>query len=246
MTEDWRNLPQRVLEDLSAYADGELAPGEERQLEARIKTEPAYRAALQVFRQAKDLMASIPEVRAPRSYALTQDMAGVRSRWRWFPPRQLATVLAALMLAVVVGVDVLTTGPVGAGMSLDMELRAQAPESADQVEATAELQALEEAEGEMGQEAEEPSAALQAPQGTVTPEGEIAGDMAAPTEADEESFRVGEEPQGLASESAAEASRLTAFFAERPLLRSIEILLGAVFLVLALSVLFRSRAAGDF
>lgn len=241
MSEDWRSLPDRVLEQLSAYADSELAPAESRQLEKHLETRPAYREALQAFRQTKDMVAQIPQVRAPRSYALTEEMAGIQRGWTWFPSRPLATALAALMLVVLVGVDAFTSGAVGAGMVAETELRAQAPSAADQIEATAELQMLEEAEAEpaAGQEAEEPADGLQAAQGTMTPEGAVAGDFSAPTEADEESFRLGEEPQDRLSELESEPSRLEAFFAERPVLRSLEALLGVAFLLLVVSLFLR-------
>lgn len=241
MTEDWRSLPDRVLEQLSAYADGELAPAETRQLEEQLESRPAYREALQAFREAKELLTHIPEVRAPRSYTLTEEMAGVRAGWSWLPSRQLATSLAALLLVVVVGVDAFTSGAMRAGMMAESELRAQAPQAADQIEATAELQMLEEAEAEpaAGQEAEESAEGLQAPQGTTIPQGEVEGDFSAPTEADEESFRVGEEPQDRLSELESEPSRLEAFFAERPVLRSLEALLGVAFLLLVVSLFLR-------
>lgn len=237
MSEDWRSLPDRVLEQLSAYADGELAPVESRQIEEQLDSKPAYQEALQAFRQTKDLLGKMPEVRAPRSYVLTEEMAGIRSSWGWFPSRQLATALAGLLLVVVVGVDVLTSGARGAGMMAESELRAQAPAAADQIEATAELQMMEEAEAD--QEAEEPAAGLQAPAGTMTPDGEGAGEFTAPTESDEESFRLGEEPQEPAMESEEELSRLEEFVADRPALRSLEVLLGAAFLILVLSLLLR-------
>src|SRR5512137_335253 len=114
-------LAPRDLESLSAYADGALPPAERQALEERLNREPALRQALQELRATSAVLRKLPEVRPPHSFALTPDMAGIRSGWLRAPVLHLATAVAALAFFVTVGVDVFA-GPLQTGA-----LRAAAP-----------------------------------------------------------------------------------------------------------------------
>ena len=109
MTEMER-IARSDLERLSAFLDGELSPGEAEQLEARLVTDQRLSGALAALRATADVVGSLPEVRPPRSFALTQDM--VRPR-RTYPILQFSTAAAALGFVLVVGADLLFSSAAG-------------------------------------------------------------------------------------------------------------------------------------
>ncbi|NJL94337.1 MAG: hypothetical protein HC915_11760 [Anaerolineae bacterium] len=55
---------------LSAYIDGELNQEEQQTLEARLKVDAALRAELAELRHLAQLVKAMPQVAAPRSFAL--------------------------------------------------------------------------------------------------------------------------------------------------------------------------------
>src|SRR3990170_569135 len=73
-------LSTRDLERLSAYLDGQLAPGEAAGLEARLQDDSALRETLEGLRQTKAALRSLPSLRPPRSFTLTPQMVGTRPR----------------------------------------------------------------------------------------------------------------------------------------------------------------------
>lgn len=267
MSADWSNLPDQVLEELSAYADGELGAEGARRLEQQIRSDSSYRAALDMFRQTKAILSTLPEEVPPRSYRLTPEMAGMQARRPWLPTRQLATVLTAAVLAFTVGLDVFSPSTNRAGAMLETDLRAQEMPGASQFAATPGIEMQEEAESVEGQVAEEPAAELEASGDSATPSSSLApregaagediqpsleaadelsqttevaaGALVGPTEAVDEFFRDGGQAPDLATERMSVRSRLVSFVRDRIVLRSVEILLGILTLALAVSLLFR-------
>jgi hypothetical protein len=127
-------LTPRELQTLSAYADGALTPAERRDIDARLAQDPALRQALQGIRATSALLRALPQVRPPRSFTLTPEMAGVRSGWLRYPMLQLATAMAALAFVITVGADVF------GGVASNAVLRAAAP--AQEIEAPAAVSPL--------------------------------------------------------------------------------------------------------
>jgi len=115
------------IERLSAYLDGELNPGEAEQLEARLATDRELSRALTALRATVEVVGSLPEIRPPRSFALTQDM--VRPR-RAYPILQFSTAAAALGFVLVIGADLLFGGAADLSMGASSE---QLPFAADQL-----------------------------------------------------------------------------------------------------------------
>jgi hypothetical protein len=160
-------LSKRELIQLSAYLDGELSEREVRQLESRLKKDPELQRALEELNATSRLLAALPAVRPTRNFTLSPEMAGVRRGWSLYPVFRLATVVATVAFAVLVGADALLS------QSL---MRAMAPgaDSRELAEAPLE-QAPEEA---LGQEfaplekVEEEEEALQEPLPTVVLETE--------------------------------------------------------------------------
>lgn len=100
------------IELLSAYLDQELDPGESARLEARLQVEPDLNSALRDLRRTRQVLRSLPVVRAPRNFTLTPDAAGILRKepgWlRWFSTLRLSSALAGLMLILVLMGDFLT------------------------------------------------------------------------------------------------------------------------------------------
>ena len=136
------HLTPRDLEALSAYADGTLAPAERLAVEKRLEQDPALRQALKEIRTTSALLRALPQVRPPRNFTLTPEMAGIRPGWLRTPLLQLATAVAMVAFVVTVGVDVF--GGSGQGVAFraaapaqDLAMEAPAAVGADALEAGA-------------------------------------------------------------------------------------------------------------
>jgi hypothetical protein len=131
---DLKKIRRRDLEQISAYLDGELSENDARRVEARIQTDATLRWALQELQTTHKMIAGLPEVRPPRNFTLTPEMAGVRQRRNLYPVFRFATVIATAAFAVLVGADALTSGgfvatqevPEAAKMALESEVDAEA------------------------------------------------------------------------------------------------------------------------
>ncbi len=102
------NLSQRDLEQLSAYLDGELSAREAARLESRLKEDSGLRRTFDELRLTSDIYGTLPQLRVPRNFTLSPEVAGVRAaepRSAALPWLQWATGLATLAFAVVVGLD---------------------------------------------------------------------------------------------------------------------------------------------
>ena len=92
----------RDLERLSAFLDGELSTAEAEKLAARLKTDEQLSGTLEALRATAAVVGGLPDIRPPKSFALTEEM--VRPR-RAYPILQLGTAMAALGFVLVVGAD---------------------------------------------------------------------------------------------------------------------------------------------
>ena len=102
------HLPARDLELLSAYLDGELSARALARLLSRLEHEPGLKRALDEMKAVVQQLGSLPEAPLPRSFTLTPETAGIRSRPRAYPVFQFATALAAVVFVVLVGLDTFT------------------------------------------------------------------------------------------------------------------------------------------
>ncbi|MCJ7825690.1 MAG: hypothetical protein MUP44_12385 [Anaerolineales bacterium] len=118
-------LPPRDLESISAYLDGELSARDLACLLRRLEREPGLKDALEELKSIVEQLESLPEASLPRSFTLTPDAAGIRSRPRAYPAFQFATALAAIVFVALVGLDAFTgqlsMAPRGAMMSDALE-----------------------------------------------------------------------------------------------------------------------------
>ncbi len=105
-------MTDKDLTAISAYLDGELSARERARLEARLKTDPGLKARLKQLESGRTLMRSLPEIRAPRNFTLTPEMAGVHSGPpRLFPVLRFASALATILLVLFVAGDLLGALP---------------------------------------------------------------------------------------------------------------------------------------
>jgi anti-sigma factor RsiW len=126
------HLPQRELELLSAYIDGELKPGKARRLEARLQVDPRLREHLDKLQAASRGMRALPQVKPPKSFILTPEMVGISGVRSGFPVLRLATALAAFAFVALVGVDLFTKTLSGAMPARSMDqVMAEAPAVAE-------------------------------------------------------------------------------------------------------------------
>jgi len=90
---------------LSAYLDKQLSPVEKAGLEARLEREPELKAALDDLRMTVRALRSLPAVKPPRNFTISQAQArAMAPPRRVFPALRLATALAAFaFVAVIVG-----------------------------------------------------------------------------------------------------------------------------------------------
>lgn len=107
------SVSQRDIEQLSAYLDSELSDKEKRKLEARLSSEPELREILANLRRTSEALGRMPQVRAPRSYRLTPEMAGQPAPAFRPGPMRLATAVVAAAFVVLVGVDALQNAGAG-------------------------------------------------------------------------------------------------------------------------------------
>ncbi len=106
----------RDVEQLSAYLDGQLSGNEMTRLESRLAADPALAAALEELGQARAVLRRTPRRRAPRSFALTPQMAGLRPPVpRAVPALSWASAVAMLVFVCTLGTGLLGGLPLGAG-----------------------------------------------------------------------------------------------------------------------------------
>ncbi|MCL4236932.1 MAG: hypothetical protein KJ047_01680 [Anaerolineae bacterium] len=118
MSELHSPLSERDLELLSAYLDGELAAPDQGVLEERLAREGDLRSALDDLRASRQLLCSLPLLKAPRSFALDPAVYGRRIAWWQRVPAlanafQLAGALGAAASLVLVVAGLLIAGTSG-------------------------------------------------------------------------------------------------------------------------------------
>jgi hypothetical protein len=129
-------LSNRDYENLSAYLDGQLAPGEQNRLEERLKTRPELKQALEEMTRTRAMLRAAPRRRAPRNFTLTPAMVGDHKRARragWFtglfPTLSFASAVATLALILSLAFEFLPSQQ--AAMTAQPETVAMQPNFAD-------------------------------------------------------------------------------------------------------------------
>lgn len=155
-------IPQGEINQLSAYLDKQLKPGEIARIEARLVKEPGLKAVLEDLRRTRTLLQAAPRARAPRNFTLRPEMVGQTRNLgtRLVPAFRLASVIASLLFVLVVAGDFLGVGQLRSGAMEEM--------------AAPQLRMVKEAEADLQMEAVEAPAA-EAPVAEMVGEaGEVA------------------------------------------------------------------------
>ena len=86
----------RDWEAMSAYLDNQLKPKDRVLLESRLEKSPELRSAFDELRRTRAVLRNQKSLRAPRNFALTAEMAGIRTAGRRSarPDRQLVPGIA--------------------------------------------------------------------------------------------------------------------------------------------------------
>ena len=105
-----KTISPRDLELLSEYLDGRLDARKRANLEGRLKSNTELAETLHDLSQTRNLLRSMPKLKAPRSFKLTPEMVGRRTAPRIYPAFQFASVLASLLLVLVLAGDFLGLG----------------------------------------------------------------------------------------------------------------------------------------
>ncbi|OGO15775.1 MAG: hypothetical protein A2Z14_00455 [Chloroflexi bacterium RBG_16_48_8] len=126
------DLKEHELAQLSAYLDGELNQKEAARLEMLLKADPQLRKALWEMDGTRKLIRSLPQVRPPRNFTLTPEMAGLQQKRSLYPVFRFATVVAAVALTFLVGADAFFRS--GPGMMRAPDLASQSAEVAVEME----------------------------------------------------------------------------------------------------------------
>jgi hypothetical protein len=114
-------ITEQDYENLSAYLDGVMDESERAALERRLTAEPELRQELAALRQTVALVKTLPPLKAPRSYALTPEMAGKPAdsrgvELRVVPKNRVVNFVlpilsaAASMVLILFGASLLLTG----------------------------------------------------------------------------------------------------------------------------------------
>jgi hypothetical protein len=92
------NFTDRDLEMLSAYLDGEISRKDRERLEARLLEDEDLSTTLKQLQRTRQVMRSLPSMRAPRNYFVTAEMVGQNeTRSRAFPILRFASALASVL-----------------------------------------------------------------------------------------------------------------------------------------------------
>lgn len=103
-----KSAEEKQQEMLAAYIDDALSPTERRQFEAQLARDEALAAKVRQQRLIKQRLSTMPRRRVPRTFALDPAVYGKptpQPLFRLYPALQATTVLAALMLMFLVGLE---------------------------------------------------------------------------------------------------------------------------------------------
>jgi len=91
----WRNPHRRFQERFSAYLDGEISPKEALAVESHLESCDSCRDELAEIRFFASALAELPEVEAPRSFALTPEHVAAPAT----PPQAMRSLNSGLRMA---------------------------------------------------------------------------------------------------------------------------------------------------
>ena len=147
------SISRRDWQRLSAYIDGQLSAKESAFLATRLKNDPALQAALDDLKTLRGALRNLPQLRAPRNFTLTPQMARGRTprAARLYPTFRLASVVLSLLFIFVLLGNIFGMGRLTIAPSAQELVAPAAEKMAEPVEMLAEAPAAQAiTEGETG------------------------------------------------------------------------------------------------
>ncbi|MDJ0752404.1 MAG: hypothetical protein QNJ45_02720 [Ardenticatenaceae bacterium] len=166
---DWlknlrKSAAEKEQEAITAYLDGALSERETAAFEARLRDDANLQSEIDTQRRVKELLAQAPRIKAPRNFVLDPAVYGrqkpqpIPLAIRLYPQLRTATVVASLLFAAV-----LTLNLYSAGSRLASQDVAMAPAELSEIQATSVgVQEIEEVEADADFETFEGTAADEA------------------------------------------------------------------------------------
>lgn len=90
-------LSNKEWELLSSYLDGELSPREKARVEARLRTQPEFKDALDGLRRTKSILLKAQVRKVPHNFTVTHADVQRVSAPRWLPTMQWSSAVTALV-----------------------------------------------------------------------------------------------------------------------------------------------------
>lgn len=148
------NFTDRDLEILSAYIDGEISTKDREKLKTRLSEDAGLRKTLEELQSTRQVIRSLPSLRAPRNYFVSAEMVGQKeTASRAFPVLRFASVLASVIFVLLFLGDILIPrsgvlpAPMAARVSESIIEEAEMP-AAESVQREMETEAPAAVEGE--------------------------------------------------------------------------------------------------
>jgi hypothetical protein len=95
-------ITARDYELISAYLDNQLSDKDRALLESRLKSEPILQAELHEISKTRQLLKSLPVLRAPRNYFIQAEAIQTRPTLRLAPVFGIVSAVASVVLAMVI------------------------------------------------------------------------------------------------------------------------------------------------
>jgi hypothetical protein len=101
-------VPEKDVQMLSEYLDGQLAPADRQKLETRLHSNAELRETYDDLRRLRGMLRALPRRKVPHNFTLTRAMAAEARRVSgWFPLLRFSSAAAALAAVVLMAIQLL-------------------------------------------------------------------------------------------------------------------------------------------
>lgn len=130
-----KSAAARQQEAVSAYLDNALTPAERQRFEQQMAQDPALHAEVAQQRQTRALLRQLPPRQVPRNFTLDPALYGRPARQplvTYYPALRAATVLTAVLLFFIVGLNIFSSGAGSTASAPDMAVSQLAVETSSE------------------------------------------------------------------------------------------------------------------
>ncbi len=128
-----KSAAAKQQEVITAYLDGALPPAERQRFEQQMSQDATLRAEVERQRQTRQLLRQLPPRQTPRNFTLDPALYGRPARQplvTYYPALRAATVLTAVFLFFIVGLNIFSSGAGSMATAPDMAVSQFAVETA--------------------------------------------------------------------------------------------------------------------